>query len=389
MKNIAAVLIFAGVMVGASIASAGPPTRAQVEKIMGLRSEGDLVRGQMDAVGFVVTADQAEDVLTHAIEAESNALANDRARLHLTPGEGVAAVVCPHDDHLYAARVYVHATQLIRAPRVIMIGVFHKARLWNLSDRLVFDRFEAWHGPWGPVRVDPLRQELLARMPARDVIVSDTMQCREHSLEAIVPFLEYGNRNVRIVPILVPYMGWNRLAQLADHFSSALAVIMKHHHWIFGKDVAVVISTDLVHYGPDFQYAPFGTDMKAYAQATAQDHHLIHDDLEGPLSASRLHTLLDTLVDPANPHVYKIPWCGRFSVPFGLEMFRETTEKLGVPDPSGTLLRYGTSLSEPELPVSEQTRKEGLGYTAPSNFSHWVGYGAIAYVIPRKAGGRG
>ena len=383
MKHVAVVVMFASALIAASVASAGGPTRAQVEKIMGLRSEGDLVRGQMDAVGFVVTADQAEDVLTHAIEAESKGLAADRTRLHLAPGEGVPAVVCPHDDHLYAARVYVHATQLIRAPRVIMIGVFHKARLWNLSDRLVFDRFEAWHGPWGPVRVDPLRQELLARMPAGDVIVSDTMHCREHSLEAIVPFLEYGNRHVRIVPILVPYMGWNRMSELADHLSSALAGIMTKHHWTFGKDVAIVISTDLVHYGPDFDYAPFGTDMKAYAEATAQDHRLIHDDLEGPLSASHLHTLLDQLVDPSDPHIYTIPWCGRFSVPFGLEMFRQTAAKLHLPDPVGTLLRYGTSLSEPELPVSKQTRQEGLGYTAPSNFYHWVGYGAIAYVMPK------
>ncbi|NOZ77579.1 MAG: AmmeMemoRadiSam system protein B [Acidobacteria bacterium] len=389
MKSLAFVLMFTGALIGASVVSAQGPTRAQVEKIMGLRSEGDLVRGQMDAVGFVVTADQAEDVLTHAIKAESAALVRDRARLHLAPGEGVPAVVCPHDDHLYAARVYVHATQLIRAPRVIMIGVFHKARLWNLSDRLVFDRFEAWHGPWGPVRVDPLRHELLAGMPAEDVVVSDTMHCREHSLEAIVPFLEYGNRNVRIVPILVPYMGWNRMAQLADHLSSVLAKTMKKHHWQFGKDVAIVISTDLVHYGPDFDYAPFGTDLTAYEQAVAQDHRLIRDHLEGPLSAHRLHTLLDQLVDPADPHVYTIPWCGRFSVPFGLEMFRQTARKLHLADPTGTLLRYGTSLSEPELPVSKQTREEGLGYTAPSNFHHWVGYGAIAYVIPSKgAGGR-
>ena len=50
--------------------------------------------------------------------------------------------------------------------------------------------------------------------------------------------------------------------------------------------------------------------------------------------------------------------------------------------PEGTLLRYGTSLSEPELPVSAQAREGGLGYTAPSNFHHWVGYAAVGYRMP-------
>ena len=37
--------------------------------------------------------------------------------------------------------------------------------------------------------------------------------------------------------------------------------------------------------------------------------------------------------------------------------------------------------SEPELPVSTETRENGLGYTAPSNFHHWVGYAAIGYQL--------
>ncbi len=378
-------IVVAGLFLAAAAGSAAaqaPPTRAEVEQLMGLRSEGDLVRGQLDTTGFVVTARQADDVLTQALQAEKTGLESDRTRLHLAPGEGVAAVVCPHDDHLYAARVYVHATELVHAPRVIMIGVFHKALLWNLSDKLVFDRFEAWHGPWGPVRVDSLRNQLLGAMPAGDVVVDDTMHCREHSLEAIVPFLEHGNHEITIVPILVPYMGWPRMGELADHLSAALAQIMKRKRWRLGRDVAVVISTDLVHYGPDFDHAPFGTDVAAYEQAVARDRRLIHDHLEGPVESRRLESLFETLVDPADPHVYRIPWCGRFSVPFGLELVRRTAERLRLPMPVGHLLRYGTSISEPELPVSKATRDAGLGYTAPSNLYHWVGYGAVAYTLP-------
>lgn len=361
-------------------ATAEPPTRAQVETDMGLPSRGDEVRGQLDAVGFVVEAEEAEEVVRLAAELERDSLAAQDARLGMGPGDGFLGGVCPHDDHLYAGRVYVHLTERITAPRVILVGVFHKARAWDLSDRLVFDSFGAWHGPWGPVAVDPLRDELLARLGDDAVLVSNTMHCAEHSLEALVPFLQAKNRDVTIVPILVPYVTWGQVERLTDQLSTALAFSLNAHRWKLGRDVAVVVSSDAVHYGDDFDHAPFGTDCAGYEQATARDLRLAGEHLEGPLEEARLRGLLEALVETEDVRRYRIPWCGRFSIPVGLELLRRTAAKTGLPVPVGHLLRYGTSLSEPVLPVSGAVRERGLGFTAPSNLHHWVGYAAVGYV---------
>ena len=114
-------------------------------------------------------------------------------------------------------------------------------------------------------------------------------------------------------------------------------------------------------------------------RAEARDRQLIDRFLSGPLLQSNLRGLMHTLVDETDVRRYRLPWCGRFSVPFGLEVLRKTAERLGEPVPAGHFLRYGTSLSEAELPVTRETRDAGLGYTAPSNFHHWVGYAAIGY----------
>ena len=141
------------------------PIRAEVEEMMGLPSDGDLVRGQLDTLGFVVGQPAAEEVVAAAVQLEQDSLAEQDGRLAMAPGDGFVGGICPHDDHLYASRVYVHLTERITAPRVLLIGVFHKARLWDLKDRIVFDSFEAWHAPWEPIRVDPLREELIAALP--------------------------------------------------------------------------------------------------------------------------------------------------------------------------------------------------------------------------------
>jgi AmmeMemoRadiSam system protein B len=354
-----------------------PPSRAEIENGMGLPSEGDRVRGQRDTLGFVVSAAQAQDVVESALEDEAGSLAE---------GDAFLGGISPHDDHLYAGRVYVHLTHRIRAPRVVLIGVFHRARYWNLDNRLVFDAFEAWHGPWGPVQVDPLRAELLDALPEGDIVVDNAMHAMEHSLEAIVPFLQYENRDVTIVPILVPYVDWDQLSRLSDRLAATLAAVMNGHGWKLGRDVAIVISSDAVHYGEDFDHAPFGADAEAYRRAVAREDALIQNHLAGPIDPERLKGLLFTLVDPEDVRTYRLPWCGRFSVPFGVELIRKTALALGEPVPVGHRLRYGTSLSEAELPVSAETRDAGLGYTAPSNFHHWVGYAAVGFLPPDTAG---
>jgi AmmeMemoRadiSam system protein B len=304
--------------------------------------------------------------------------------------EGLAAAgpplvggICPHDDHLYSARVTVHLSQRLAAPRVVLIGVFHKARLWHEEGRMVFDTFRAWHGPWGPVPVDPLRQELLASLDSGSWVASNTMHCREHSLEGILPFLQHHHRDLTIVPILIPYLEWQRLEELSADLANALGQAMKRHGWELGRDLAVVISNDAVHYGADFDHAPFGTDAHAYLEATARDRRLIADHLEGTIRPAALQQLLHTLVNQDDVHRYRIPWCGRFSVPFGVMVLGQLAVELGLPPPQGRLLRYGTTLSEPELAVAAASRAAGLGYTAPSNLHHWVGFMSVGYSLPR------
>lgn len=382
MKGLMVVIAFVLLVVpppaGAEVET---PTRAEVEVAMGLPSDGDLVRGQMDTVGFVVHKAEAEEVVAAAVALEADALARQDRALGMQPGDGFVGGVCPHDDHLYAGGVYVHLTERITAPRLILIGVFHAARLWDLRDRLVFDSFASWHAPWGDLLVDPLRDQIIDALPVDAYVVDNAMQCREHSLEALLPFLQHQQPQRTIVPILVPYMGWERIEELSDELAAAIASVMQANEWKIGRDIAIVVSSDAVHYGPDFDHAPFGTDATAYQRAVARDTRLATRYLEGTLTTAKLHTLFETLVEPADLS-YRLPWCGRFSVPFGLEVLRKVALETAGAVPTGELLRYSTSLEGPELPVSAEARKGGLGYTAPSNFHHWVGYAAVGYLMP-------
>ncbi len=348
--------------------AATPPTLAEVRAAMDIPSVSLDLRGQRDSVGFASGAAQMAKVW------ELAALPPAPDSLGPLPTPGVVGVLCPHDDYLYAGRVYRRILPLVTARTVVLIGVFHQYRSFGVHDRLVFDRYRAWRTPDGPVRVSGLREDVIAHLLPDDFVQSAAMHDSEHSLEALVYWLHHARPDLEIVPILVPAARYDRMVLLAGRLAGALAATMEARDLVLGRDVAVAISSDGVHYGADFHYVPYGEGgADAYERAVAKDLALLAGPLNGPLTPDRIRALAAEFTDPRNPDQYRLTWCGRFSVPFGLLLLEQLSRLSGpfVARP----VAYATSVSGPELPV----RDLGLGTTAPANLHHFVSYPAVAF----------
>ena len=348
-----------------------PPAIDEVRKGMGIASQGDL-RGQQDAVGFASRPDQMAKVW------ELAAAPPAPEALGEVPPAGVAGVICPHDDYLFAGRVYRKTLPLVTARTVVMVGVFHKYRRFGAHDVLVFDSYRAWRTPDGEARVSPLREELLGRLAGGDAVQDNAAHDSEHSLEALLFWLRHARPDIEFVPVIVPATGFERMKTLAARLGAALGQAAQAHGWRLGRDVAVVISSDAVHYGDDFKYAPFGEGgVEAYIKACDQDRRLLTGPLSGPVTTAKAERFFATCVNPEQPSEYRLTWCGRFSIPFGLLLLERTTAALGLPTPVGHPLTYGTSIGAPEIPVKDL----GMGATAPANLYHFVGYPSVAYTV--------
>jgi AmmeMemoRadiSam system protein B len=272
--------------------------------------------------------------------------------------------------------VYRRVLPLVTARTVVLFGVFHGYRRFGEHDRVVFDPYRQWTAPDGLVPVSPLRDALLKRLPREDWVQDTTAMDLEHSLEPLVCWLRHIRPDLEIVPIIVPASHFDRLETLADHLAAALRAEMDARHWQLGRDLAIAISADAIHYGPDFRQTLFGEGgVAAYEQAVARDHGLLAGPLNGALSVPKIRTLYETYVDPDQPDQYRWTWCGRFSVPLGLL----TLERLarGSGGVVGHPVAYGTSVGWPELPL----RELGMAPTAPSNLWHFVGYPGVAFTL--------
>jgi AmmeMemoRadiSam system protein B len=348
----------------------GRPTAAEARKEMGIPST-DEVRGQVDNVGYASKAEAMAKVWELA--------AQPPAPLSLgpLPRPGVVGLIGPHDDYAYAARVDREIYPLVTAKTVVVVGVFHRYRRFGAHDQMVFDSYRAWRSPDGDIAVSPLRDEVVAALPKDEAVKDGVAHDSEHSIEAIAYFLKHARPDVEIVPVIIPTASFTRLTAMATHLGDALAGVMKKRKLQLGRDVAVIISTDGTHYGNDFQYAPFGAGgIDALAKAMAQDRSLIETTLAGPLGLDKAQKFFAAVVNPDKPDEYRMPWCGRFSVPFGLVFLSETAKKLGLGALRGLPLALGVSVDTPEL----KTRDVGVAPTAPANLYHFVTQPAVAFV---------
>ena len=347
---------------------------------MAIPSDRLHLRGQRDGIGF------ARDATTMA--AVWNAAAQPPHPASLGPDPGpedrpIVGAIAPHDDYLYAGRVCRRALERIEAKIVLVIGVFHAYQRFELPEQLIFDPFWFWHTPDGPVAAADLRNDLIEQI-LRVAAIDSSIHEYEHSIEAVVYWLKHAHPDVTIVPVLAPAGRLGALEFYARQLSGALVECMRSEGLEFGKDVAIVISADAIHYGADFNETRFGPGGKeAHDEAMAFDRRILTEFLAGEITPRRVEELYNTFVDPNDVHRYQWTWCGRFSIPFGLMVFGITASAFGM-RPIGWPLAYETSVSAPPLDV----HMPPLGTTAPATFDHFVGYPAVSITFaPLAASG--
>lgn len=383
MKSLSAAFLSCLLSVTALYAAA--PDRNAVLKEMAIPSAGTS-RGQKDGVGYARTDEQMTEAWNLSESGPSPLCFNEEVT------GGALAVIAPHDDYIYAGRVYRAIVPALKAKTVVIIAPFHRWRDFGVRGKLVFDSYKTWRTPDGEVPVSKLRGTMIAGLTAPEYVIDNTMHDAEHAVEGPLYWLRRSNPSVEIVPILVTPMDYETMNQILYDLGMAVGNYMEFSGQKVGTDVAFLISADAVHYGPDFNYTPYGAGgTEAYLKAVEDDKLIASRLLSGTVNERRVKAIFERFQDPRAPETSKVTWCGRFAIPFGLSLTSQLFKGLNGKGEGKGLVCYGrpiaysTSVGAPSLPSVT-----GLASTAPSNLYHFVGYPAVIYgqavVPPLKQG---
>ncbi|MBU0485010.1 MAG: AmmeMemoRadiSam system protein B [Proteobacteria bacterium] len=146
------------------------------------------------------------------------------------------AVVSPHAGYVYSGAVAGETFARVRIPEnVIILGPNHHGYGPTLA--LMADGI--WDMPMGEVPINHELADLILKNS--DLIQADDLAHRpEHSLEVQVPFLQFFQKNLSIVPLVVSRISYDDCLEVGRAIAAAIQA--------FHKPVLLVASTDMTHF---------------------------------------------------------------------------------------------------------------------------------------------
>jgi AmmeMemoRadiSam system protein B/AmmeMemoRadiSam system protein A len=162
----------------------------------------------------------------------------------------LAALIVPHAGYSLSGWTQAHAYRQLaaeaeRIQRVIILAFSHRYPIEGAS---VLD-VDAYETPLGRIPTD--QQVIEALLKSKHFTSLPAAHLTEHSDENQLPFLQHVLKDFRMVSIYVGATSEAQRAELAD----AIRPFVDEH-------TALVVSSDFTHYGAQFQYLPFRTDVK-------------------------------------------------------------------------------------------------------------------------------
>jgi AmmeMemoRadiSam system protein B len=150
--------------------------------------------------------------------------------------EDVVGVVAPHAGYMYSGHVAGAVFSQVRIPgSVVVLCVNHR----GLGARAALMGSGHWETPLGSVPIhEALAQDIKKKIEFLEEDVA--AHAREHSLEMQVPFLQYRNQGVRMVPICLQRLDYSECAALGQGLAEAIQGS--------SEPVLLVASTDMTHF---------------------------------------------------------------------------------------------------------------------------------------------
>ena len=152
--------------------------------------------------------------------------------------EEVIGAVSPHAGYMYSGAVAGAVMSRIKLKdTAIIMGPNHTGMGKPLSIMTKGD----WSTPLGKVKID---SELAKRILASSAYLQEDSAAHqfEHSLEVQVPFLQYFQSDIKIVPIVLSFATGSIYKQIGREIARAIKDL--------NREVVIIASSDMTHYEP-------------------------------------------------------------------------------------------------------------------------------------------
>jgi AmmeMemoRadiSam system protein B len=183
------------------------------------------------------------------------------------PANLIRGGIVPHAGWIYSGRVAakVWATLSASEPLVETVVLFGAVHGSDAPDGAAVWTGGAWRSPLGSVEVDEELAEALMRESPSMLKPNRGPHLAEHSLEVQIPMIRFLLPRTRIVPIAVSSDA--RACEIGRHVG--------RHLRESDREILVVASTDLTHYGSGYGFCPAGEGKEGEEWMRVNDMRMV------------------------------------------------------------------------------------------------------------------
>jgi AmmeMemoRadiSam system protein B/AmmeMemoRadiSam system protein A len=294
------------------------------------------------------------------------------------PLANVCALIQPHAGYQFSGAIAAHGAKLVQGKkfsRVIVLGPSHQ---FGMRNGLAVPDGTHLATPLGTL---PLDVEALAKLRALPFVNTQGFGRGEHSVEIQLPVLQMALGEFLLLPIVV--------GQFDEAATRQVAAVLKS---LVDAQTLVVVSSDFTHYGANYGYLPFRTnvaenlkklDLGAFETIAAKDLPAFRAYLDKTGATICGHDpiglLLAMLPPKAQAHLVKYDTSGNLtgdrnmSVSYLCAAFTGTWERGPMPkvqtagplsaDDKKALLKLARGMIETQLKTGKRAQPEDLGIT--------------------------
>lgn len=186
--------------------------------------------------------------------------------------------VVPHAGWMFSGRLAAHVFHALHPDEDVGLAIVLGGHL-RRGDPVVAMVEGDWETPFGPLTLHEAIRPALEDLPAI-VFDSERRVSPDNSVEVQLPLVRYAFPQAELVALRVPP------SRLAAEVGRRLAAYVAERE----RPVAVVASTDLTHYGPNYDFEPHGRGPEALRWVVEENDPAFIAALEAGDSAGILET---------------------------------------------------------------------------------------------------
>ncbi|MGH7522587.1 MAG: AmmeMemoRadiSam system protein B [Gemmatimonadales bacterium] len=158
------------------------------------------------------------------------------------PPARVRAVIAPHAGYIYSGATAAAVFARITVPGLVVILAPNHTGISEAKSGVSLWEAGAFRTPLGEVPVDADGAQALREISNGFVEIDHAAHRAEHAVEVELPFLQMVRADVRIIPLVIAWDGWEPATMLGEMLARFVRAA--------GEPVLLLASSDLNHYEP-------------------------------------------------------------------------------------------------------------------------------------------